>query len=224
MRILIAEDDAAIGTALQCTLRQSGHAVDWVTDGAEADAGLGTGEFDLLILDLRLPTLSGLDVLKRLRARKSRMPVLILTARDSVTDRVLGLDAGADDYLAKPFEVAELEARIRALARRGHAGGAALIELGRLSFDQVGRTVALDGERLDLSARELNLLEVLVQRRGHLVHKNHLVTHLCEWGEEVSANAIEVYVHRLRKKLEHGGVRISTVRGVGYCLEVPAPG
>jgi two-component system OmpR family response regulator len=219
MRILIAEDDPAIACGLQCTLRQSGHAVDWAKDGREADAGLGGDEFDLLILDLSLPELSGIEVLKRLRMRNSRLPVLVLTAHDSVSDRVRGLDAGADDYLAKPFEVAELQARVRALMRRGASGGPALIRHGRLSFDQVGRAADLDGTRLDLSARELNLLEMFLQRPGRPVHKDHLVRHLCEWGEEVSTNAIEVYVHRLRRKLEPGGVKISTVRGVGYCLE-----
>jgi len=222
MRILIAEDDPVLACGLQHTLRQSGYAVDWVKDGAEADAGIGADEFDLLILDISLPRLSGIEVLKRLRARNSRVPVLLLTALDSVTDRVRGLDAGADDYLAKPFQLAELEARVRALTRRGMSGAPTLVKHGRLSFDQVGRVADVDGERLELSARELNLLEVFLQRPGRLVHKDQLVEHLCEWGEEVSTNAIEVYVHRLRKKLEPCGVRISTVRGVGYCLEVPA--
>lgn len=222
MRILIAEDDATLADGLQHSLRQSGHAVDWVNNGGEADAALGAQEFDLLILDISLPKLSGFEVLRRLRARNSRLPVLLLTALDSINDRVRGLDAGADDYLAKPFQVAELEARARALARRGTSGAPALIKHGPLCFDQVGRVAVLGGERLDLSARELGLLELLLQRRGQLVHKNQLVDHLCEWGEEVSTNAIEVYVHRLRKKLTPGGVRISTVRGVGYCLEIPS--
>ena len=221
MRILIAEDDPALAYGLQCTLRKSGHAVDWAKDGQEADAGLGTDEFDLLILDISLPKLSGFEVLKRLRARNSRLPVLLLTALDGVADRVRGLDAGADDYLAKPFELAELEARVRALTRRGMSGAPTLIRHGRLCFDQVARAADLDGERLELSARELNLLELFLQRRGRLVSKEQLVSHLCAWGEEVSANAIEVYVHRLRKKLEPGGVRIATVRGAGYRLEAP---
>lgn len=222
MRILIAEDDPILAYGLQCTLRQSGYAVDWVKDGGEADAGLGTDEFDLLILDISLPKLSGFEVLKRLRARNSRLPVLLLTALDSVTDRVRGLDAGADDYLAKPFQLAELEARVRALTRRGMSGAPTLIKHGRLCFDQVGRVADLGGERLELSARELNLLELFLLRPGRLVHKAQFVEHLCEWGEEVSSNAIEVYVHRLRKKLEPGGIKISTVRGVGYCLEAAA--
>jgi len=161
-------------------------------------------------------------VLKRLRARNSRVPVLMLTALDSVTDRVRGLDAGADDYLAKPFQLAELEARARALTRRGMSGSSTVIKHGRLTFDQVGRVAELCDERLELSARELSLLELFLQRPGRLVCKDQLVEHLCEWGEEVSANAIEVYVHRLRKKLSPGGIRISTVRGVGYCLEAAA--
>ena len=221
MRILIAEDDPILADALRCTLRRSGNAVDWVKDGREADTALGANAFDLLILDISLPKLSGLDVLKRLRARDSRLPVLLLTALDSVGDRVRGLDAGADDYLAKPFQLAELEARVRALTRRGMSG-APTLKHGRLCFDQVGRVAELDGERLELSARELSLLELFLQRPGRLVHKDQLVDHLCEWGEEVSGNAIEVYVHRLRKKLEPGGVRISTIRGAGYCLEAPA--
>jgi two-component system OmpR family response regulator len=222
MRILIAEDDPILADALRRTLRQSGYAVDWVKNGAEADAALDTSEFDLLILDISLPKLCGFEVLKRLRARNSRLPVLMLTALDSVNDRVRGLDAGADDYLAKPFQLAELAARVRALTRRGMSGAPTLIKHGRLSFDQVGRIAELGGARVELSARELSLLEMFLQRPGRLVHKDQLVAHVCEWGEEVSANAIEVYVHRLRKKLEPGGVRISTVRGVGYRLEAPA--
>jgi len=221
MRILVAEDDAILADGVTRSLRQSGYAVDWVKNGADADSALDTHSFDLLILDIGLPKVSGLDVLKRLRARDSRVPVLILTALDGVNDRVRGLDAGADDYLAKPFDLSELEARVRALVRRGMAGGPTLLRHGPLSYDQVGRVARLGGEALDLSAREVSLLEIFLQRAGRLVSKDQLVSHLCEWGEEVSANAIEVYVHRLRKKLEPGGVRIVTVRGLGYSLEKP---
>jgi two-component system, OmpR family, response regulator len=192
-----------------------------VGDGDEADAAIDSNSFDLLILDIGLPKKSGLDVLKRLRSRKCATPVLILTARGGVTDRVQGLDAGADDYLAKPFDLAELEARVRALARRGVSGGSALISHGPLAYDQIGRVAHLNGEPVELSAREVNLLEILLQRAGRFVSKEQLISHLCEWGDEVSANAIEVYVHRLRKKLERGGVRIVTVRGLGYTLEKP---
>jgi two-component system OmpR family response regulator len=219
MRILVAEDDAILADGVTRTLRQSGYAVDWVKNGAEADSALESDDFDLLILDIGLPKKSGLDVLKRLRSRDSRLPVLILTALDGVNDRVRGLDAGADDYLAKPFDLSELEARVRALVRRGMAGGPTLLRHGALTYDQVGRIARLNGEALELSAREVSLLEIFLQRAGRLVSKDQLVSHVCEWGEEVSPNAIEVYVHRLRKKLEPGGVRIVTVRGLGYSLE-----
>jgi two-component system, OmpR family, response regulator len=223
MRILVAEDDAVLAEAVQRKLRQAGFAVDWLQSGSEADGALETEQFDLLILDIGLPKKSGLEVLKRLRARDSRVPVLLLTALDGVGDRVRGLDAGADDYLAKPFDLAELEARVRALTRRGMAGGATLLRHGALTYDQIGRIASLNGERLELSAREVSLLEIFLQRAGRLVSKDQLMSHVCEWGEEVSPNAIEVYVHRLRKKLEHGGVRIVTVRGLGYSLEKPEP-
>ena len=227
MRILLAEDDSVLADGLTRSLRQSGYATDCVKNGQEADSALSTQEFDLLILDLGLPKMAGLEVLRRLRSRNSRLPVLILTANDSVDQRVKGLDLGADDFMAKPFALSELEARVRALVRRGVGGGGALIHHGPLCYDQVGRIATINDQMLDLSARELGLLEVLLQRTGRLVSKEQLVDHLCEWGEEVSNNAIEVYVHRLRKKIETGGIRIATVRGLGYCLEKfsepPAP-
>lgn len=222
MRILIAEDDSILADGLVRSLRQSAYAVDHVKNGVEADTALSMQSFDLLILDLGLPRMPGLEVLRRLRARNSNLPVLILTAADSVDERVKGLDLGADDYMAKPFALNELEARVRALTRRGAGGGPTVVRHGALSFDQVGRIACINDQVLDLSARELGVLEVLLQRIGRLVSKEQLVDHLCEWGEEVSNNAIEVYVHRLRKKLEPGGVRIATVRGLGYCLEKAA--
>ena len=222
MRILIAEDDAIIADGLSRSLRQAGCAVDWAPNGVDADAALLTAAYDLLILDLGLPRLSGLEVLKRLRARNSSLPVLILTALDGTGDRVRGLDLGADDYMVKPFDLAELEARVRALCRRS-AGTAPTIQCGLLVYDQIGRVAQIDGQTVDLSAREIGLLEVLLSRMGRLVSKDQLVDKLCGWGEEVSHNAIEVYVHRLRKKLEAGGVKIATVRGLGYCLERPQP-
>ncbi len=222
MRILIAEDDSILADGLIRSLRQSGYAVDLVTNGADADSALALQTFDLLILDLGLPALSGLEVLRRLRARNSALPVMILTAADSVEQRVQGLDLGADDYMAKPCALSELEARVRALTRRGAGGGPTVVRHGQLAFDQVGRIATVSDQVIDLSARELGLLEVLLQRVGRLVSKEQLVDHLCAWGEEVSNNAIEVYVHRLRKKLEPGGVQIATVRGLGYCLEKPA--
>lgn len=219
MRILLAEDDSVLADGLTRSLRQSGYITDNVQSGTEADTALSTQDFDLLILDLGLPKMSGLEVLRRLRARDSRLPVLILTAADSVEQRVKGLDLGADDYMAKPFALSELEARVRALTRRGAGGGTSIIKHGPLSYDQVGHVAHINDQMLDLSARELGLLEILLQRSGRLVSKEQLVDHLCEWGDEVSNNAIEVYVHRLRKKIEVGGIRIATVRGLGYCLE-----
>jgi two-component system OmpR family response regulator len=219
VRILIAEDDPVLADGLTRSLRAAGCAVDAVVSGDQADTALTTQTFDLLILDLGLPRMSGLEVLRRLRARNSRLPVLILTAADSVEQRVKGLDLGADDYMAKPFALSELEARVRALTRRGQGGGQSLLRNGALTLDQAGRVAAIGGQPLELSARELGLLEILLLRAGRLVSKEQLVDQLCEWGEEVSNNAIEVYVHRLRKKLESGGIRIATVRGLGYCLE-----
>ncbi len=147
------------------------------------------------------------------------MPVLILTALDGVDDRVRGLDLGADDYLAKPFALQELEARVRALTRRGPVGSSTVLKHGDLSFDQVGKIAEIRGQALELSARELALLEILMQRPGRMVNKEQIVDLLCQWGEEVSTNAVEVYIHRLRRKLESGGVKITTIRGLGYCLE-----
>lgn len=219
MRILIAEDDSVLADGLSRSLRQGGFAVDVVGSGSDADTALSTEDYDLLILDLGLPKLAGLEVLRRLRLRNSRVPVLILTAADSVEQRVKALDLGADDFVSKPFALSELEARVRALLRRGTGGGPTVIKHGPLTFDQIGRTAYLHEITLDLSARELGLLEILLQRAGRLVSKDQLVSHLCEWGEEVSNNAIEVYVHRLRKKIETEDIRIATVRGLGYCLQ-----
>ncbi len=211
-----------IADGLVRALRKSGYAVDHVSSGTDADTALVSQQFDLLILDLGLPKLSGIDVLKRLRARKNALPVIILTALDGLEDRVRGLDAGADDYLSKPFELLELEARVRALTRRGTAQSK-LLEFGCLNYDQGERVARCNEQILDLSARELALLEILLLRVGRLVSKDQLVDHLCGWGEEVSTNAIEVYVHRLRKKLEPYEVRINTMRGLGYSLIKPDP-
>jgi len=219
MRILIAEDDPVLADGLSRSLRALGYAVDAVADGEQADAALAAQGFDLVILDLGLPRRSGLEVLRRLRARNGTAPVLILTAADSVEQRVKGLDLGADDYMAKPFALSELEARVRALTRRALGANQGLLRHGPLVLDLAGRVARINDLPLELSARELGLLEILLQRPSRLLSKEQLVDHLCEWGEEVSSNAIEVYVHRLRKKLEPGGIRIVTVRGLGYCLE-----
>ena len=224
MRILIVEDDPVLSDGLTRSLRESDYAVDSATDGAEADQILSTHSFDLVILDLGLPKLEGYEVLRRLRRRGSKTPVLILTALDALEDRVKGLDLGADDYLTKPFDLPELEARVRALIRRGQSGSGSLLSHGALTLDIAGRRALLDGEPLELSAREIGVLEVLMLRSGRVVNKDQLAEELYGWDEEVSANAIEVYVHRLRRKLEPAGVTIRTIRGLGYLLEKPAAG
>lgn len=221
MRILLAEDDAVLANGLSRALREAGYAVDVVHDGEQADAAMSTQECDLLILDLGLPKLSGIEVLRRARARNNHTPILILTAGDSVEQRVQGLDLGADDYMAKPFSLSELQARVRALTRRQGGFDQSKLTIGVLSFDQVSRSAYVNDQLIDLSAREVGVLEVLFTRAGRLVNKEQILDHLCEWGEEVSHNAIEVYVHRLRKKLEPSGMVISTIRGLGYCLEKP---
>ncbi len=221
MRILLAEDDTVLANGLSRALRDVGYVVDVVGDGKAADDILNEQECDMVILDLGLPKMLGLEVLRRARARGNQTPILILTAGDSVEQRVQGLDLGADDFMAKPFSLSELQARVRALTRRQAGFGQSLLQLGALSFDQSSRSAHVNGSLLELSAREVSVLEVLFSRAGRLVSKEQILTQLCEWNEEVSMNAIEVYVHRLRKKLEPSGVVISTIRGLGYCLEKP---
>lgn len=219
MRILIAEDDSVLADGLLRALRRSDFAVDIAGDGTAADHLLSAQDYDLVILDLGLPGLDGFEVLRRLRRRGGTAPVLILTARDAIADRVRGLDLGADDYLTKPFELPELEARVRALIRRGQAGGSAVLTHGALALDLAGRRATLHGAPVELSAREIAVLEVLMLRSGRVVNKDQLAGQIYGQDEEVGANAIEVYVHRLRKKLEPSGVAIRTIRGLGYLLE-----
>ena len=222
MRILLVEDDAELGGAVSASLRREHYALDWVTDGAAASSALSTADYDLVILDLGLPKMSGLNVLKQLRGRgetQRAVPVLITTAMDSVNDRVEGLDAGADDYLVKPFALDELHARVRALIRRRNAASSNLIEHGHLSFDLTSRQAAASGVPLELSVREAGILEVLLLRAGRAVTKEQLLEKLCAWDSDISLNAIEVYVHRLRKKLEPAGVQVRTFRGLGYCID-----
>jgi two-component system OmpR family response regulator len=219
MRILIAEDDHVLADGLTRALRTAEYAVDCVEDGAAADHALSTQTYDLAIIDLGLPRMDGLEVIRRLRRRSPTPPVLILTARDTLQDRVKGLDLGADDYLTKPFDLPELEARVRALIRRSAAGGSAFISNARLHLDTTGRRVTVDQQPLELSARELGVLEVLMTRCGRVVSKDQLAEKLYGWDEDVGANAIEVCVHRLRKKIEPSGVVIRTIRGLGYLME-----
>ena len=226
MRILLVEDDAELGGAVSASLKREHYALDWVTDGVAAAAALSTSDYDLMILDLGLPKLSGLNVLKQLRGRgesQRALPVLVTTAMDAVSDRVEGLDAGADDYLVKPFALDELHARVRALIRRRNAASSSIIEHGNLSFDLTSRQAAAAGVPLELSVREAGILEVLLLRAGRAVTKEQLLEKLCAWDSDISLNAIEVYVHRLRKKLEPAGVQVRTFRGLGYCIDKVRP-
>lgn len=220
MRILITEDDESLSLALEIALKQGGYAVDCVANGAAADEALKEDVFALLILDLGLPKLDGFEVLKRLRRRNPAMPVLILSGREKPEEKVAGLDLGADDYLAKPFSVNELLARVRALLRRGSAATAPVLTHGRLCFDTVARSAFLDGKAVALSVHEIGVLEVLLHRFGRVVSKEQLVEQLYSYDREVSTNAIEVYVHRLRRKLGGAGLVVRTVYGQGYVLEL----
>lgn len=223
MRILIAEDDEVLADGLCRSMRQAGYAVDHVADGQDADLMLkGEQPFDLAILDLGLPRLDGLQVLRSLRERNRQVPVIILTARDGVEDRVKGLDLGADDYLVKPFNLPELEARVRALLRRGQCGVNPVLTCGTLVFDSVARRAAINGEALELTPRELGVLEALMSRIGWVVSKEQLLERLYSYSEEASGNAIEVFIHRLRKKIEPAGVTIRTIRGLGYIIDKAA--
>ena len=219
MRILIAEDDAILADGLVYSLRATGYSVDRVATGIEADTALSTGEFDLLILDLGLPKLSGFEVLKRLRGRKATIPVLILTALDGVADRVRGLDLGADDYLSKPFERSEFEARVRALLRRGHG---ALAECGALKWSWEHHQGWIADSALVLTKAETHVLEALLRSPGRIVTKAILAERAAMDNEPTSDNSVEVYVYRLRRKLEPSGVKIKTVRGLGYLLQADA--
>jgi two-component system, OmpR family, response regulator len=220
MRILIAEDNETLADCLQFTLRNAGHATERVDNGSDADAALAASEYDLLILDLGLPRLPGLDVLRLLRARGSNVPVLVLSASGEIAQRVGALDLGADDYLTKPFAIRELEARSRALRRRGLGmNRPPLRGNGALAFDPAARMAYVQGRALDLSAREVDVLEIFLARIGRVVSKDQLLGCLSNWGDAVSRNAVEVYVHRLRRKLQSASILISTVRGLGYCME-----
>jgi len=223
MRILLVEDDPVLGDGLSRSLRHAGYAVETVYDGKLADDLLSVHSFDLVVLDLGLPGLDGLEVLRRLRRRPASAPVLILTARDEVEDRVVGLDLGADDYMVKPFTLAEFEARVRALVRRAQSATTARITHGALTLDTAARRVFVGADALELSAREVSLLEALLLSAGRVLSKDQLTDRLYGITDEVGPNAIEVFVHRLRRKIESAGVVIRTIRGLGYLVEKPGP-
>jgi two-component system OmpR family response regulator/two-component system response regulator QseB len=216
MRILLAEDDPLLGDGLRAGLRQGGFLVDWVRDGAAAERELRTGAYDAAVLDLELPRMDGMDVLASVRRAGATLPVLVLTARDAVPDRVRGLDLGADDYVVKPVDLEELAARLRALVRRAHGRPQERLRVQDVTLDPAARSVTRGGVVVALSAREFDLLHALMLNAGHVLSREQLEQHLYSWGQEVESNAIEVHVHHLRRKL--GNALVHTVRGVGYVL------
>ena len=216
MRILLIEDDYSLGDGLMVGLRQAGFAVDWLRDGVAADHALASESFDLVVLDLGLPGLSGMEVLKRARGRGLTLPILILTAQDATGDKVSGLDAGADDYLVKPVDIDELAARLRALARRSAGRAAPVLRHGDIELDPAARTLTRAGQPVELSGREFSLLLLLLENTGRVLSRSQLEQSLYGWSDEPDSNALEVHIHHLRKKL--GGELIRTLRGVGYSI------
>lgn len=216
MRILLAEDDPLLGDGLQAGLRQQGFQVDWVRDGEAAERELRSQAYGAAVLDLGLPRLDGLNVLAKVRQAGLRLPILILTARDAVPDRIKGLDLGADDYVIKPVDLDELAARLRALIRRAHGQPIDKLKAHDIELDPAARHVAQAGQAITLSGREFDLLHALMLNAGRVLSREQLEQHLYSWGQEVDSNAIEVHVHHLRRKL--GNHVIQTVRGVGYVL------
>lgn len=224
MRVLIAEDDAAIAAGVTAALRHGGHAVDTVGDGTRADSALHDAPYDLLVLDLGLPRLDGADVLQRLRKRGGEIPVLVITAREGVRERVRVLDLGADDYLVKPFALDEFNARVRALLRRVASKGTPEMRIGRLRVDLPGHRAWIEDTALDLTAREFGVLAALAVRVGRLTSRSQIVDSLCSWDQELTDNGLDIAIHRLRRKLRGCGTGVRTIRGLGYMLEEEACG
>ncbi|GAA0900276.1 response regulator transcription factor [Rothia nasimurium] len=222
MRILLAEDDTSIAAAVRSSLEQSGHAVDHVTDGVTADNALRDHEYDLLVLDLGLPKLDGSDVLARARKRGNSLPVLVVTAREGLKERVRVLDLGADDYLLKPFALVEFDARVRALLRRRTSNGTPEFRIARLRLDIPGHRAWIGDLPLDLTAREFGLIEALATRVDKVTSRAQLVEALCNWDEDLTDNGLDIALHRLRKKLQGSGTSVRTIRGLGYLLEETA--
>ena len=216
MKILLVEDDRLLGDGIRAGLLQAGFAVDWAQDGRTAELALSGEAYDAVVLDLGLPRLSGMEVLARARAARNAVPVLILTARDTVPDRIAGLDAGADDYLVKPFDLGELQARLRALIRRSGQQAEPVLAHGALRLDPAARSASWQGQPVELSAREFAVLHTLLLNAGRVLSKAQLEESLYGWGEEIESNAVEVFVHHLRRKLSPDLIR--TVRGVGYMI------
>lgn len=223
MRLLLVEDDAPLARGLVGSLRQSGYSVDWSADGLVAETALRSHDYELVILDLNLRGRDGFEVLQRLRAENKHLPVLILSAREASTDRVRGLDLGADDYLTKPFDLNELEARVRAMIRRSKGLASAIVEIGRLSVNTKSRRVLHEGRVVELTRREYALLELMVLRAGQVVSKQMIAAALSPRGEEMSPGAIEIQIHHVRRKIEGAGVVLRTLRGFGYLLAAAVP-
>jgi DNA-binding response OmpR family regulator len=221
MKILLVEDDVLLGNGVRTGLVQEGFSVDWVESGKQALASVASADYDLMVLDLGLPEIDGIDVLRSLRSQQNNMPVLILTARDTLADRVTGLDSGGDDFLAKPFDLDELFARIRALLRRQTGRASPVIEHGFIRLDPAGHQVTLQGTEVELSRKEFSLLLRLLENVGRVMSRSSLEESLYSWGEEVESNVIEVHIHHLRKKL--GSDLIRTIRGAGYTIDRPKP-
>ncbi len=217
MRILLAEDDASLGEGIRTALKRAAFTVDWVQNGPAALVAIGDGNIDLVVLDLGLPRMDGIEVIRQVRASGGNVPILVLSARERAADRTLGLDVGADDYLGKPFDTAELLARVRALLRRSAGRAQPTLQSGALRLDPARLTATWQGRALDLTRREFALLRLLMEQRGRPMARDTIQQHLYGWDEDVASNAVDVHVHQLRRKLEPGLIR--TVRGIGYAMD-----